>query len=214
MSAPSCTKSQPQQRGAGLDFGKDFRPTPPGRKARDMDSAPMPDGKPGQEVPKFKPAALPHWLTAPGRPRSAQPRSCRGHHRTCSSAGSASPPPLCRVGVPHHQTASPAEGSSPSGPPSWRWGESRDPGQPAQGHSDKQGGCWEPPRVRVGAQAPESALLQSSSPLSPPGSLPRTPCSFQGAAREPYSPSRQSTLQFRLTQPEPVWARRPKGSGP
>lgn len=145
MSAPSCTKSQPQQRGAGLDFGKDFCPTPPGRKARDMDSAPMPDGKPGQEVPKFKPAALPHWLTAPGRPRSAQPRSCRGHHRTCSSAGSASPPPLCRVGVPHHQTASPAEGSSPSGPPSWRWGESRDPGQPAQGHSDKQGGCWEPP---------------------------------------------------------------------
>ena len=28
---------------------------------------------------------------------------------------------------------------------SWRWSESRDPGQPAQGHSDKQGGCWEPP---------------------------------------------------------------------
>lgn len=71
-----------------------------------------------------------------------------------------------------------------------------------------------PPRVRVGAQAPESAPLQGSSPLSPPGSLPRTPCSFRGAAREPYSPSRQSTLQFRLTQPEPVWVRRPKGSGP
>lgn len=99
--------------GSGSDVRRtSSRPTswnPQTEVVRDVGSAHSRERVSQATGPKLE-GGCPPPLTVPGRPRSARPRSCPGHHRTWSSAGSASPPPPSLAGAPHRQTASPAEG--------------------------------------------------------------------------------------------------------
>lgn len=91
--------------------GKSTSGNPLGKGREEVGSAPHPRVS-RAEFPTLRGSLPSPQLTVPGRPRSARPRSCQGHRRTWPSAGLASPPPPCQGGVPRHQTASPAEGSS------------------------------------------------------------------------------------------------------
>ena len=71
-----------------------------------------------------------------------------------------------------------------------------------------------PPRVMVGAQAPESAPLQGSSHRLLQEAFPEHAALFGGQPQEPYSPLVSPRCGSGLTQPEPFWAHRPKGPGP
>lgn len=92
LSAPSHHKVPATAVGGRVRLWEGLPPQPPEGKSRDVGSAPTQrQARPrGPQVQASCPCPR---LTAPGRPRSATATQLPGSsHRTCSSAGSASPP--------------------------------------------------------------------------------------------------------------------------
>lgn len=158
---------------------------PLGSRAREMRAQTHTGQQVRPQDPKGRRAPPGPLLTVPGRPRSAQPRSCRGHHRIWPSAGSASPPPLCREGAPRHRTASPAEGSSVR-TPTEGGGERRGPGRrPAGSTGSGHSGAPEGGRQRAAEVTRRGGLLTlfcSPQLFPPPGSPLGMLCPFLSGA--------------------------------